>query len=142
MNTRILEEEENESRRTRITRFFKENSRELPENTQEEQNLAPCLLAQQPNPETRRRSQESSEVRPWLPLARSSLALTEGGVPEEGGGWGRVQWWCVSVKVVASPLRVFNYGMQRFGKLLVRGLGCDGRQTSAQKWYWKRMHLH
>jgi hypothetical protein len=78
------------------------------------------------------------------PPAKSSLALTEGGGGGRGGGEGCSGGarWCVSVKVVASPLRVFNYGMQRFGKLLVRGLGCDGRQTSAQKWYWKRMHLH
>jgi hypothetical protein len=126
MNTRILEEEENRSRCTRITRFCKENSRELPENTQEEQNLAPCLLAHQPNPETRRRSQESSKVRPWLLLQDRPLrSPKEEFRRREGGGEGCSGGarWCVSVKVVASPLRGFNYGMQRFGKLLVAGLG-------------------
>jgi hypothetical protein len=57
------------------------------------------------------------------PPARSSLALAEGGEKqsEEGGGEGcSGARWCVSVKVVASAVRVFNYGrMQRFGKLLV-----------------------
>jgi hypothetical protein len=91
MNTRILEEEENESRRTRITRFYKEITRELPQTLSNKALHRASSLTNQPRNLTKiSRKQQGQAMAP----SRKIVPCARRRGYEEGEGWGRVQWWC------------------------------------------------